>query len=371
MDMDLLPKYADEEKTAGVEGARVEMSPEAMAAAGVATARVEKAKLEHVLRAVGTIEPDERTLVHIASRVAGRLDRLYLDFTGQTVRRGAPVFEIYSPELVTSQRELLLAADNLSRARASGDHAYIESAESLLASSRERLSRWGFSGDQVAEIERKRKPETEMVYRSPVSGTVIQKTAVTGQYVTEGQDLYVLADLTHVWLAVQVYEYELGNIRIGAPVRATVTSFPGREFLGRVAFVDPVLDPATRTGRLRVEIPNPDGLLKPGMFANAELGSGLAEGLAVPKSAVIDTGARQIVYVRTGPTAFAAREVRLGATAGNRVAVLSGLAEGEEVVAAAGFLIDAQSQLATGASVQWGGATEVRATPSPVGEAPR
>ncbi len=366
MDMQLVPKYADEvapSGTAPAAGTKVDLTPEAVIAAGVKTARVERAKLEHVIRAVGSLEADERKLVHIASRVPGRLDRLYANFTGEFVKKGAPIFEIYSPDLVASQREYLLALENLSRAEKGASPEYFASARSLLEASRDRLRLWGLSDEQLETIARTRQPELRVVYRSPTAGTVIQKNAVAGQYVKEGDDLYLLADLSDVWLWVQVYEYEVGNVKVGQTVQASVTSFPGRQFRGRITFVDPVIDPAVRTGRVRVEVPNGDGSLRPGMFANAELHIDLGKQLMIPKSAVIDTGVRQLAYVRTDPTSFLGREVRLGATAGDRVAVLSGLSEGEEVVTAASFLIDSQSQLATGASVQWGGASEVKVTP--------
>jgi Cu(I)/Ag(I) efflux system membrane fusion protein len=194
---------------------------------------------------------------------------------------------------------------------------------------------------------------------------VLQKSVVEGQYVVEGTELYLLADLSSVWLVAQVYEFELGRIRTGQTVTATVTAYPDREFRGRVVFVEPVLDPETRTARVRAVLPNPKGELKPGMFADARLSLPLGDQLSVPKSATIDTGARQVVYVETSPGSFTPRQVKLGATAGDRREVLSGLREGEKVVVAANFFIDSQAQLASGSSIQWSGALEVKTTPTP------
>jgi len=352
MDMELVPKYADEapppQGGSAPAGATVELSPQAVSAAGVATAEVKSAPLYRVVRAAGTLGADETKLVHIAARVAGRLDRLYLDFTGEPVRRGAPIYSIYSPDLVASGREYALARENLARARSGGDPGYVESAESLAL--------WGLDRDQIDRIASTRRPEVDLVVRSPTSGTVLEKKAVQGQYVTEGQDLYLLADLSRLWLAAKVYEQELGGIKVGQLAVARFPAFPGRDFRGRIRFIDPVLDPATRTAGVRIELPNPGGLLKPGMFANAELRVDLGRGLAIPRSAVLDTGVRQVVYVQTAPGRFAGREVRLGPPAGDLVQVLQGLREGERVVTSANFLIDAQSQLATGQSIQWGGA---------------
>jgi membrane fusion protein, copper/silver efflux system len=178
--------------------------------------------------------------------------------------------------------------------------------------------------------------------------------------VTEGQDLHLLADLSRLWLSARIYEQELGGVKIGQDAVATFPAFPGRDFRGRIQFIEPVLDPATRTVGVRIELPNPSGLLKPGMFANVRLQVDLGRGLAIPKSAVLDTGVRQVVYVRQGPNRFAGREVRLGQSAGDLVQVVDGLSAGEQVVISAGFLIDSQSQLATGQSIQWSGASEVK-----------
>jgi Cu(I)/Ag(I) efflux system membrane fusion protein len=324
------------------------------------TATVKETALFRVVRAEGILGTDETKLVHIAARVAGRLDRLDLDFTGESVRRGAPIYSIYSPDLVSSGREYALALENLARARAGGDAGYVESAESLVQAARERLALWGLDRDQIDRIASTRRPEVDLVVRSPISGTVIEKKVVQGQYVTEGQDLFLLADLSRLWLSAKVYEQELGGIKIGQLAVAHFAAFPGREFQGRIRFIDPVLDPATRTAGVRIELPNPGGLLKPGMFANAELRIDLGRGLAIPKSSVLDTGVRQIVYVQLSPGRFAGREVRLGPPAGDLVQVLQGLNAGEQVVTSANFLIDSQSQLATGQSIQWGGASEVK-----------
>jgi Cu(I)/Ag(I) efflux system membrane fusion protein len=375
MDMELVPKYADEAAPQGISEragtAVVALTPQDVSAAGVATTEAKPSLLYRVVRAEGVLGTDETKLVHIAARVAGRLDRLDLDFTGETVRRGAPIYSIYSPDLVASGREYALALENLERARAGGDAGYLRSAESLAQASRERLALWGLDREQIDRIARTRQPEVDLVVRSPAAGTVLEKKVVQGEYVTAGQDLYVLADLSRLWLSAKVYEQELGGIEVGQPAVARFAAFPGRDFQGRIRFIDPVLDPATRTAGVRVELPNPGGLLKPGMFATAELRVGLGRGLAIPKSAVLDTGVRQIVYVEAAPGRFTGREVRLGAPAGDLVQVVAGLAEGDRVVTSANFLIDSQSQLATGRSIQWSGASEVKPSEGKKDGAPR
>jgi membrane fusion protein, copper/silver efflux system len=370
--MDLVPVYEDETRAPSsasappaTAGATVELSPQEVSAAGVATTEVKPAPLYRTVRAVGVLGTDETKLVHIAARVAGRLDRLFLDFTGEAVRRGEPLYSIYSPDLVASGREYALALENLARARSGGDAGYIQSAESLAQAARERLALWGVDPDQIDRVARTRQPAVDLTVRSPISGTVLEKKVAQGQYVTEGQDLFVLADLSRLWLSAKVYEQDLGTVRTGQLAVARFPAFSGRDFQGRVRFIDPVLDPATRTAGVRIELPNPGGLLKPGMFANSELRVDLGRGLAIPRSAVIDTGVRQVVYVQAAPGRFVGREVRLGPLAGDLVQVAAGLSAGERVVTAGNFLIDSQSQLATGHSIRWSGASEVKKEGAP------
>jgi RND family efflux transporter MFP subunit len=363
MDMQLVPKYADEEGGASESAVKVGLSPEAIRATGVAVVPVEKASFSPEIRAVGTIETDETRLVRVAARVAGRIEKLYADYTGQRVSAGAPLYELYSPDLVATQREYLLALENR-RKLAGGTPDAIASAESLVSAARDRLRLWGISAAQIASLERSGRPELALTYRSPITGTVLQKMAVEGQYVTEGTDLYLLADLSSVWLVAQVYEFELARLRVGQPAEATVSSLPGEILEGRVVFIEPVLERETRSARVRIVLPNPRGALKPGMFGNATIRLPAGPRLVVPRSALIDTGTRRVVYVETSPNSFAARNVTPGSVAGDRVEILEGLTEGERVVAQANFFLDSQAQLAGGASVQWSGALDVRATPT-------
>jgi Cu(I)/Ag(I) efflux system membrane fusion protein len=361
MDMQLVPKYADEETSGGnaPSAAAVRLSPEAIRTTGIATVPVSRGAVSNEIRAVGTIEVDETRQFRVSARVAGRLERLLADFTGQRVEKGAPLYEIYSPDLVATEREYLLALENRRRlSEASADA--VRGADELVAAARERLRLWGIGPGQLTALEQTSQPELRLVYRSPISGTVMQKMAVEGQYVTEGTELYLLADLSSVWLVARVYEHELGGLRVGQPVVATVSALPGRIFRGRIAFIDPVLDRDTRSARVRIALPNPGGSLKPGMYADARLESPSAAALVIPRSALIDTGVRRIVYVEIEPNVFRARDVVPGARSGDSVAVLSGLKEGERVVAAANFFVDSQAQLSSGSAIQWSGALDVK-----------
>jgi len=368
MDMQLVPKYADEpaapSSAAAPPGASVSLGAEAIRATGIATVPVASGDLMHEIRAVGTIQADETKLVHVAARVPGRIERLHANYTGEAVRRGAPLYDLYSPELVATQREYLLALENQQRLAGAGSEAST-GAESLVSASRDRLRLWGITESQIRALEKTRRPDPVITFPSPASGTVLQKNAVAGQYVQEGTDLYLLADLSQVWLQAQAYESDLASLRVGQPASATVNAYPGRSFTGRIAFIEPVLDPQTRTARVRIVLPNPLGELKPGMFADARLQIPLGRRLSVPRSAVIDTGTRQVVYVETAPGTFAARDVKVGSTSKDRFEIVAGLSEGEKVVSAANFFLDSQAQLSGGASVQWSGAKEVQAPPTP------
>jgi membrane fusion protein, copper/silver efflux system len=368
MDMELIPKYADEEpvNASGAAAPSVSLSAAAIRATGVATVPVSRQDLSDEIRAVGTIDADETKLERVAARVSGRVERLYANYTGQAVRRGAPLFDLYSPELVATQREYLLAIENRRRLADASPEAG-QSAQHLVEAARDRLRLWGISADQIRALERTGRADLTLTYPSPISGTVVQKNVIEGQYVQEGTDLYLLADLSTVWLIAQVYEFELGRLRVGQPVTATVSALPGAELRGRVVFIEPILERETRTARVRIVLPNPRGELKPGMFADARLAVPLGQRLSVPRTAVIDTGTRQVVYVETAPATFTPRDVKLGAAAGDRRVLLDGLRVGEKVVAAANFFVDSQAQLAGGSSIQWSGALEVKATPTPEG----
>jgi Cu(I)/Ag(I) efflux system membrane fusion protein len=364
MDMQLVPKYPDEADGAAESAAMVHLSPQAIRATGVAVVRVERAEVAPEIRAVGTIETDETRLVRVSARVAGRIEKLFANFTGEKVAAGAPLYSLYSPDLVATQREYLLAIENR-RTLSAGTTDAIQSADELVAAARDRLRLWGVGPDQIAALERAGKPELALIFRSPLNGTVLQKIAVEGQYVSEGTDLYLLADLSSVWLVTQVYEYELARLRVDQPAEATFASLPGETFRGRVAFIEPVLDRETRTARVRIVLPNLKAALKPGMFANALIRTPAGQRLVVPRSSLIDTGARRVVYVEAAPNSFVSREVRPGVTSGGLVEILEGLKEGDRVVAQGNFFIDSQAQLSGGQSIQWSGALDIKATPAP------
>ncbi len=296
--------------------------------------------------AVGRIDYDERKIAFVSSRIAGRLDKLYVNFTGTRVAKGEPLALVYSPDLASTRQEYLLAAETLERIKASGIKEVVESASSLVEATRTRLLLWGVTENQIAQLQSGGRKPFEMTIYSPIGGTVIDKMAFEGKYVAEGEALYKVADLSTVWMQGDIYEYELPWIKLGQPVEITAPSYPGTTFRGKVSFIDPMLNAQTRTVRVRVDIPNRDARLKPQMFVSAKLRASLGEKtLAVPKSSVLDTGLRQIVYVARGNGLYEGRQVTLGPEAGGYYPVIKGLAEGDRVVTAGNFLIDSQAQL--------------------------
>jgi RND family efflux transporter MFP subunit len=336
--MDLIPVM---KKPAADSGASADLSFHVSLArqqmVGVTFATVERRNLQKVVTAYGRVDYDETALAVVNLRVAGWIEKLFVDFTGQFVRKGDPLFRLYSPALVSAQSEYLLAL-------ASPDTT-AEYARSLVDTARERLRLWQITDQQLRELERTRQPLVNIPILSPVSGYVVEKMAVEGMRIEPDMALYRIADLSTVWLQADVYESELPFVRVGQAARITLPSLTGRELHGTVSYVDPVLDPTTRAARVRIVLPNDEGLFKPDMYASVELQVDLGERLVVPDGAVLRTGERQIAFVDQGDGIFEMRLVTLGARAKGYYEILAGLAPGERVVASANFLIDAESRV--------------------------
>lgn len=333
----------------------VQLSPEEEKAIGVETQVVAHRPLRKEIYTVGRVDYDERKLGFVPARIAGRLDKLFVDFTGVEVKKGEPLALIYSPDLVAAQKEYHLALENLERVKGSGIKEVVESATSLVEASQNKLRLWGITDEQIAEIKAHGNPSIHMAIYSPMSGTVIEKMVLEGKYVAEGENLYKIADLSTVWMLAEVHEYELPWVRLNQRVEITLLSAPGNALHGTISFIDPIVNPNTRTVKIRADIPNPGRKLKPGMFVNAKLVASLGEKvLAVPKSAVLETGLRQLVYVEKGGGLYEGREVTLGPEADGYYPVVKGLKSGEKVVVQGNFLIDSQAQL-TGGTIDMGG----------------
>lgn len=326
----------------------VHLTPAQAQAIGVTYTVVERGPLNRTVRTVGQVVPAEPKLADITPKIEGFVDRLYVDATGIQVRRGQPLLALYSPMLVSAQEELLTAR----RLAASLDSSDVEAwrnGQALVAAARRRLAYWDISAAQVARLEQTGEVTKTLTLTAPFDGVVLEKMVVAGQAVMAGMKLYRLADLSTVWIEGDVFEQDLDLIRVGAPVRVELTAYTGRSFEGRVSFVWPVVDEQSRTARVRVTMPNPAGLLRPGMYAtlffDARLG---ADALSVPAEAVVMTGERNLVFAVGREGALEPRAVTLGARAGERLQVFTGVREGERIVASANFLVDAESRLGGG-----------------------
>ncbi len=416
--MGLVPVYREEEmemeagehEEHGEIEALVKLTPRAQALASVKTEEVQFRPLFKEIDTVGQMDYDERRIAYVAAWIPGRIDKLFVDFTGVEVKKGDPLVWIYSPELLTTQEEYLLALETLERVQGSHNEETIRGAEALVEASKKRLILWGINAKQIDELEERKEANTHMTIYAPIGGTVIHKNAFEGKYVKEGENLYQIADLSSIWIRADIYEYEMAWVKRGQTVEITTATYPGEKFKGRISFIDPYLDPKTRSVKVRIDVPNPRSTrLKPGMYGDVYINSPIHEGiyapekvlytcpmhpevvsenpgdcpicgmylvkkeaapagliLAVPKNAVLDTGARKLVYVEKEKGTYEAKEVEIGPEATATIngtkqkfyPLKAGLSGGTRVVTQANFLIDSQSQITGQAEAVYGGALE-------------
>jgi membrane fusion protein, copper/silver efflux system len=344
--MDMTDTVAADSAT--VERAPVHLTAEQARAVGVTFTVVQRGPLTRTIRSVGQVVPAEPNLAEITTKIDGFVDQLFVNATGTTVRRGQPLLTLYSPMLVAAQEELL-AAKHLAAAVDSNDTEAWGNGQTLLAASRRRLVYWDISPEQIARVERTGEVTKTLALNAPVNGIVLEKMVVAGQSVMPGMKLYRIADLSTVWIEGAVFEQDLGAVRVGARVSAELAAYPGQRVDGRVSFVWPTVDEASRSGRVRVSFRNPEGRLRPGMYATLRFEAVVdRDALSVPAEAVVQTGERNLVFVVGESGALEPREVVLGVRAGERFQIDSGLAAGERIVASANFLVDAESRLVTG-----------------------
>lgn len=346
MGMDLVPVY-EEEGEEKEPTSTIRIDPVTIQNMGVRLGEVERRALTKTIRTVGFVTYDERSIYTVNTKFDGWIEKIYVNFEGEAVRRGQPLFEIYSPELVTAQEEFLLARRQYLTARDSEYAMVRQGARRLYEASRKRLRYWDLTAKQVDRIENSGEVRKTVTVYSPASGVVTKKNAFAGHYVKAGEHQYEIADLSIVWVDVDVYEFELPWVRDGMPAEMELDYVPGRRFEGKVLYIYPYLDTETRTAKLRLQFENPNRDLKPGMYATVYLESKVADNaLVVPQEAVIHSGTRDIVFVALGRGRFQPREVQLGVEGSrNDYQVLEGLAEGERIVVSAQFLLDSESRL--------------------------
>jgi Cu(I)/Ag(I) efflux system membrane fusion protein len=323
----------------------ITISPERLQTIGVKFELVKPRSLEKIIRTVGRVEIDERRLAHVNIKLEGWIDRLLVNSTGERVKQGQILFTIYSPELVATQEEYLLALKGGKTLGGSEFPEVAQGATSLLDVTRRRLRLWDITEDHIQDLERTGTVLKTLPIHSPATGTVIKKVAVAGMRVNPGDELYTIADLSRIWVQADIYEYELPSIKPGQTAKVTLSYDPRTVLTARVGFIYPTLDPQTRTAKVRFELENPGERLKPDMYANVELKIPLGTRLAIPRDAILESGERQVIFIHHGGGKLEWRNVKLGVQAGDWVEVVEGLKEGDHIVTSANFLIDSESQL--------------------------
>lgn len=299
---------------------------------GLKTSKVKNIPLTITIRSVGTVTADQRKEAHVHSKLNGWIEKIYADYVGKVVKKGAPLYGLYSPDLVSTQEELLAALQQPGVG------------SELARAATDRLKLWGLSSSEIDKIKRSKKASRVVDFNSPVEGTVLSKNAIQGMYITPGMELYQIADLSKVWIMVTLYEYDVGVIKIGDEALVDVQSNPQLNLKAKISYISPEVNLETKTASARLEVENKNGDFRPGMYVNITLKKELGDSLVIPDDSVIDTGVRKIVFVKKGDSSFEPREIKIGPRAENQIAVLSGLHSGEEVVTSAHFLIDTESK---------------------------
>lgn len=312
---------------------------------GVRLATVERVPLTQTVRAVGIVRYDETRIADVNLKLEGWIRDLNVDYTGRFVQRGERLFTFYSPELLATQNEYLLALKTRDQMKQSQVADAREYADRLVEAARQRLGLWDLPADQLRALEETRQPQASVPFMSPVTGHVIEKQAIQGMHVMPGQTLYKIVDLSSVWVEADVYERDMALVRVGQRATVTLDAYPGERFQGRATYVYPFVEEKTRTVRVRFQLSNPQGRLKPGMYASVELMAPGAMGLTVPADALLDSGNQQIVFIALGDGYFEPRRVRVGRRIGNAIEIMDGVKEGEQVATGATFFLDSESQL--------------------------
>jgi Cu(I)/Ag(I) efflux system membrane fusion protein len=345
MGMEYVPVYSDEaggeSDVAGL--ATVNIDPSRQQLIGLKAVDVQRGAVGGAWRTVGRVVVDETRVKHINLKIPAYVERIFVDFVGKPVAKGEALFAIYSPELLVAQEEFLLALRTQQKLASSA--TMLQDGAVLLDAARRKLELWDVPPSEIQRVEQTGEPIKTLTFYSPIAGVVTKKDVVEGMKLDAGAMPYEIVDLSEVWVLADVYESELKHVAVGMPASLTLKAFPNRSFEGRASFIDPFLDPKTRTVKVRLVFPNPTGELKPEMFGEVILRGAPREGLHIPADAVIESGTKSVVFVSLGEGKFQPREVELGDSDGSNVEVLSGVAEGEGVVTRANFLIDSESRL--------------------------
>ena len=333
------------QEMSGTDANQMTIAQERLQSIGVKYQEAVRQPLDKLIRTVGRVEIDERLVGRVNLKFEGWIEELLVSAVGDHVKKGQRLFTIYSPDLVATQEEYLLALQSYRELGQSEFPEVARGAKELLDATRRRLQLWDIRNNYILDLERTGTVLRTLPIHSPATGTVIRMEARTGTFVTPGTELYFIADLSRIWIQADIYEYELPSIKLGQGASVTLSYDPNTKLHGHVAFIYPTLDPKTRTVKVRFELGNPGETLKPGMYANVELKIPLGTKLVVPRDAILESGERQLLFIHHGGGQLEWRSVKLGVTAGDWLEVTEGLKEGEHVVTGANFLIDSESQL--------------------------
>lgn len=348
--MALVPKYADDQAAATMPYGTITLPPEKQALAGVRTALVERKALTQDVRTNAQIVVDETRIAHIHVKVAGYIDQAYVDFIGQFVKKGQPLFTLYSPDLVSTEEEYLIAKRGDATLKDAPFQEISQGSKSLLQAARKRLMLWDISEEQIRQLDESGKVVKNLTFYSPIAGFVTDRKAFPHTSVTPDTELYTVTDMSSVWAEAEIYEYEIPFIHLGQSAAFSLTAYPGKTFRGRISFISPTVDPQTRTVKVRVELPNPGYKLKPQMFAEAQIQVDYGTKVLIPQEAVLNSGTEAQVFVVHEGGVFEPRKVTLGPVLDGNVAVLGGLKAGERIVVSGNFLIDSESRLKSATS---------------------
>lgn len=342
--MDLVPKYAEEQAASMAPGS-VMISTEKQQLIGVRTAEVKRETLVRDVQTSGQITADESKIAHVHVKINGFIEKVFVDYIGQLVKKGQPLFTLYSPDLVSTQNEYLIAKRGEKTLGASAFAEVAQGSQSLLRSTRERLKLWDISDEQIKRLDESGEVSRTLTFYSPISGFVTDRKAFPNTSVNPDTELYTVSDYSTVWVNADIFEYEVPFVKVGQPSAMQLSYYPGKTWTGHVSFIYPTVDPTTRTVKVRMEFPNPDFQLKPQMFADVKLKIDYGNQIVVPQEAVLDSGKEQTVFVAHEGGYFEPRKIAMGAKVDGKIAVLSGLKAGEIVVTSGNFLVDSESRL--------------------------
>jgi RND family efflux transporter MFP subunit len=344
--MQLVPKYADEDAgMSSMAAGSVKISPDRQQLIGVRTATVQREPLVRTVRTTGQLTADETRIQHVHVKINGFIDKVYVDYVGQLVKKGQPLFTVYSPDLVATEEEYLIAKRGATSLGNSQFKEISAGSQSLLRSARERLKLWDISDAQIRKLDEKGEVSRTLTFYSPVSGFVMDRKAFPQTSVTPDMDLYQITDLSKIWVNADVYEYEVPFVKVGQMADMQLSYFPGKTYTGKVSYIYPTVDPVSRTVKVRIEVSNPRFELKPQMFANVELKINYGSHILVPQEAVMDSGDKQYVFLMHEGGMFEPRTIQMGPKLDGKVAVLSGLQPGDTIVTSGNFLVDSESRL--------------------------